>query len=74
VAPTDLLRTARLDRASELLMQREGNVGEIAYAVGFKSVSHFSQAFRQRFGASPTAWARREANATAVARAPGAAS
>jgi AraC-like DNA-binding protein len=59
VAPAELLRGARLERAAELLAAGEGNVGEIAYATGFKSVSHFSTAFRLRYGESPSAYARR---------------
>jgi AraC-like DNA-binding protein len=29
-------------------------VSEIAYACGFNEISYFNQAFRRRFGASPT--------------------
>jgi len=67
VPPADLLRASRLERAAELLADDVGGVGEIAYATGFKSVSHFSHAFRQRFGATPTAWVkqRRSDGATA---------
>jgi signal transduction histidine kinase/ligand-binding sensor domain-containing protein/DNA-binding response OmpR family regulator len=59
--PTDLLRNARLDRAAELLRDAAGGIGEVAYATGFKSVSHFSQCFRERFGRTPSAFAREEA-------------
>jgi AraC-like DNA-binding protein len=31
-----------------------GTVAEIAYKVGFKSHSHFSAAFRETFGVSPS--------------------
>ncbi len=49
-APSDLIRDLRLDRAAELLRQHAGAVGEIAYAVGFNSVAHFTKAFRERHG------------------------
>ena len=52
--PSAYLRLARLDRARNLLAAREGSVSEVAYAVGFKSVSHFSQSFRRYTGISPT--------------------
>ncbi|MCC6651236.1 MAG: response regulator [Candidatus Eisenbacteria bacterium] len=52
-----MLRRFRLERAAQLLEARSGNVGEIAYAVGFKSVSHFCKTFRDRFGVTPGAWA-----------------
>ncbi len=36
-----------------------GTVSEIAYGVGFKSVAHFSNAFQERFGERPSAFAAR---------------
>jgi signal transduction histidine kinase/DNA-binding response OmpR family regulator/sugar lactone lactonase YvrE len=56
--PSAFLRLARVERAAELLQQGQGTVGEVAYAVGFKSVSHFSQAFKSVHGVSPSAFAR----------------
>lgn len=52
--PSELLRERRLARAEALLRARRGNVSEIAYAVGFDNLSHFSQAFRKRFGVAPS--------------------
>ncbi|MGE4072470.1 MAG: ATP-binding protein [Lysobacterales bacterium] len=54
VTPSELLRESRLLRAQALLQAGEGGVSEIAYAVGFKTVAHFSNSFRQRFGQSPS--------------------
>lgn len=54
ITPSELLRESRLLRARQLLEAGEGGVGEIAYAVGFKNVGHFSTSFRQRFGQSPS--------------------
>jgi len=61
--PMELVVEHRLGRAAELLTAGEGGVGEIAYAVGFRSVSHFTHRFRQRFGVSPSAWKRGERSA-----------
>ena len=55
--PTDLIRTTRLARATHLLAARAGTVSEVAYAVGFKSVAHFSNAFHARYGCRPSAYA-----------------
>ena len=44
----------RLEKASQLLLNEEGNVSEIACACGFKSLSYFSKAFKDHFGESPT--------------------
>ncbi|HYG64185.1 MAG TPA: ATP-binding protein, partial [Thermoanaerobaculia bacterium] len=58
-SPSDLIRSLRLQRAEQLLKTGAGTVGEIAYAVGFKSVAHFSNAFHQRYGERPSAFALR---------------
>ena len=54
VTPSELLREHRLRRAEALLRARRGSVSEVAYAVGFDNLSHFSQAFRKRFGVAPS--------------------
>lgn len=49
----------RLDRCSQDLANpglHERSITEIAFIWGFRSPPHFSRAFRQRFGASPSAW------------------
>ena len=56
-SPSDLIRTARLDRAADLLAARAGTVSEVAYGVGFKSVAHFSNAFLAHTGSRPSAYA-----------------
>lgn len=53
-SPADYLRERRLHRAHELLTAGAGNVSEIAYAVGFDSLSSFSRAFRTRFSCTPS--------------------
>ena len=52
--PSELLRERRLQRAQALLSARRGSVSEVAYAAGFDNLSHFSQAFRKRFGVAPS--------------------
>ncbi|MCB1600991.1 MAG: helix-turn-helix transcriptional regulator, partial [Xanthomonadales bacterium] len=52
-APSDLIRNLRLERAAELLHAEAGPIGEIAYAVGFSSVAHFTKCFRERYGRTP---------------------
>jgi signal transduction histidine kinase/ligand-binding sensor domain-containing protein/DNA-binding response OmpR family regulator len=55
-SPSDLIRRMRLERAAEMLDAQAGSVGEVAYAVGFKSVAHFSNAFNGLHGVRPSAW------------------
>ena len=75
-SPSDLIRRMRLERAAELLEAGAGTVGEVAYAVGFKSLAHFSNAFNELHGVRPSAWrehvlARVAAQPDVAGRAPG---
>lgn len=58
--PSDLIRTVRLERAAALLAGRAGTVSEVAYAVGFKSVGHFSDSFLAERGCRPSEYAAHE--------------
>jgi ligand-binding sensor domain-containing protein/AraC-like DNA-binding protein len=53
-SPSAYIRAVRLEQGAALLRGDEGTVSEVAYAVGFKSVSHFSQTFRDRYGVTPS--------------------
>ena len=55
-SPTDLIWHMRLVEASHRLATRAGTVSEVAYSVGFKSVSHFCKRFKDQFGTSPRAY------------------
>lgn len=44
----------RLERAKTMLERGALGVGDVAEAVGFHNLAHFSRAFTGRFGASPT--------------------
>ncbi|GET32497.1 hybrid sensor histidine kinase/response regulator [Prolixibacter bellariivorans] len=50
----EFIRNIRLKRASQLLQQNGMTVSEIAYAVGFKDLSHFRKCFRQQYGMNAT--------------------
>ena len=50
----EFIRSIRLKRAAQLLLQKNLTVSEIAFSVGFKDVSHFRKCFRQEFGMSAT--------------------
>ena len=56
--PSEVIREMRLDRAARLLSSGVRTVSEVAYAVGFKSASHFSNSFAARFGCRPSAYAQ----------------
>jgi len=53
------LRRARLIRAMELLATAEPQIIDIAYAVGFTSISAFNHAFREFTGETPSGYRKR---------------
>ena len=55
-SPAKLIRTVRVEQAARLLEERAGNVTEVAYAVGFQSLSHFTRCFRAHFQVPPSAF------------------
>lgn len=50
----EFIRNLRLEQAARLLREGQLNVSEVAYAVGFVNLGHFSKIFRQHFGVSPS--------------------
>ena len=59
-APNELLRIARLKRASALLASTEKTVAEITYEVGFSSPSYFTKCYKEYFGENPTDFLKRK--------------
>lgn len=53
LSPEKWLIQRRLDRAYELLHTGQSRPSDVYVAVGFKNRSHFSSAFKRRFGVSP---------------------
>jgi DNA-binding response OmpR family regulator len=51
---SEFIRDIRLQRAADLLTNKDLNINEIAYSCGFNSPSYFTQCFSQKFGASPS--------------------
>jgi AraC family transcriptional regulator, exoenzyme S synthesis regulatory protein ExsA len=55
VSPSRWLKEKRLQYAYQLLTQTEMSVINVCYEVGFENVAHFSRAFKEFFGESPSA-------------------
>ena len=51
---TDYLSRVRTERAKNLLLNPNLRVSEIAYEVGFQSLTHFNRVFKKILGQSPT--------------------
>ena len=60
VSPKAYLCSLRLERARLLLSEGVYTVGEISEACGYSSVYHFSRAFKENTGISPSAYGRGE--------------
>ncbi|KAA6331013.1 hypothetical protein EZS27_020349, partial [termite gut metagenome] len=50
----DFIRSIRLKQAANLLSNPELTISEIAYAIGYNNLSHFSNTFREFYGMSPS--------------------
>jgi AraC-like DNA-binding protein len=51
--PFAYLREMRLNRARRLFLETGMNVTEVAFSVGYNSLSHFSKSFSRQFGIHP---------------------
>jgi AraC-like DNA-binding protein len=51
---TNFLSRVRIERSKNLLINRQLRVSEIAYEVGFQSLTHFNRVFLKVLGQSPT--------------------
>jgi AraC-like DNA-binding protein len=54
-SPQAYIKQIRLTKANDLLQQRQGSISEVAYAVGFNSVSYFNRAYKEQFDKTPSA-------------------
>ena len=53
-SPSLFLRSVRLNKAKEMISNKEASISEISYMVGFSSPAYFSRCFREEFGSSPS--------------------
>lgn len=54
---SDFIRNIRLRQAAVLLREKDVNITQVAYAVGFVSQPHFSTVFKKLYGLSPKEYA-----------------
>lgn len=49
----DFIKNVRMKQASYILTTKKINISEVAYALGFSNLSHFSNSFKAYYGVSP---------------------
>ena len=54
LSPGRWITQKRLEVAHDLLSSSQLSATDVAYKVGFKNISHFSTAFKNRYGVAPT--------------------
>ncbi len=54
LTPNELMKQYRMEKSLELLKSGEHNISEVAYAVGFNSLTYFSYSFREYYKKTPS--------------------
>ncbi len=52
--PNQFVRSYRLKKSKQLLQKGSGTISEVAYSVGFNSLSYFSKCYKKEFGHAPS--------------------
>lgn len=61
---TEIVRSLRMKRAEDYLLNSELKIHEINRLVGYDSVDHFSRTFKSTFGCSPVEFKKKHRNST----------
>lgn len=61
---TDYLARLRIEKAKDLLLNPNLRISEIAYEVGFQSLTHFNRVFKRVLGQAPTEYRLRLASSS----------
>jgi signal transduction histidine kinase/DNA-binding response OmpR family regulator len=56
LSATEFIRSIRLKRAAEMLEKGQDNVSQVAYQVGFSSLSYFTKCFKEQYGEIPSVY------------------
>ena len=54
MTPADLIRSIRMRKAIQMLLEQTMSIAEVAYAIGFTSPKYFTRCFKNEFGQTPT--------------------
>ncbi|MDY0083172.1 MAG: helix-turn-helix transcriptional regulator [Ignavibacteriaceae bacterium] len=48
-----LIRSLRMEKAAQMLNNKEASIKEVAYSVGYSDQSNFARSFKKYFGKTP---------------------
>ncbi|WP_163381555.1 two-component regulator propeller domain-containing protein [Cyclobacterium sp. SYSU L10401] len=52
--PTEFIQTFRLKKAVQLFKSNYGNISDVAYGIGFNSLTYFTRLFKKHYGITPS--------------------
>lgn len=58
ISPGEYVRRAKLQESKQMIREGKLNFTEIAHALQYSTVHHFSRQFKEKFGITPTEYAR----------------
>ena len=67
---TEYINRRRVEKAKQLLLHRRNRITEIAYEVGFQSLSQFNRSFLKYVGVSPTGFRQKETSSKYMSAVP----
>lgn len=63
LSPREFIKNIRLQQAAVLLADdKKLSVSEVAYAIGYSNLSHFSSSFRDKYGMSPKEYSQKHSS------------
>ncbi len=60
----DLIKNVRMKQAAYILVNKKLNISEVAYSLGYTSLSHFSTSFKAYYGVSPKEYVEQQHSKT----------
>ena len=56
----EFIRSIRLKKAAQMILQEQVNISEAAYAVGFLQVAYFRKCFKEMYGMTPSEFVKKQ--------------
>ncbi len=63
MAPSDFLRTLRMQRAEELIVRSNLTFSQVAFSIGFSDPKYFTKCFKKETGMTPSEYRKQKRDA-----------